>query len=143
MEGSCAVIHEESRTTVRKVLRKGYKGLSARQQADIQRRAREVLEEHGLTSLTVPRVLVIEERSYVMERIDDSKPLYDYTLTPKQLTELKVFLSVMEGNRIIMNDIECYVQPDGRIAIIDFDKCEYTDKKGFVRRKANAFLPCI
>ena len=140
MEGTCAVIKDESPTTVRKVLKRKYKGMSIKDQVAIQRTSLRVIEEHTLTSLTVPRVFVIEERSYVMERIDDSKPLYDYTLTPKQLTELKIFLSVMESKGWILNDIECYVQPDGRIAILDFDKCEPKCSRTQTR-KANPFLP--
>ncbi len=141
MEGTCASIKEESPTTVRKVLKRGYKGMSVKDQVTIQRLAKQVMEEHGLTSLTVPRIITIEERSYVMERIDDSKPLYDYTLTPKQLTELKVFLHTMESKGWFMNDIECFVQPDGKIAILDFDKCSRVTKGE--HRKANVFLPFV
>ena len=142
MEGTCALIKDESPTTVRKVLKRSYKGMSVKDQVSIQKAARRVIEEHGLRSLMVPRVIVIEERSYVMERIDDSKPLYDYALTPTQLTELKIFLSVMESKGWILNDIECYVQPDGRIAILDFDKCEPKCSRT-QERKANPFLPIV
>jgi len=144
MEGACAKILEESPTKVRKVLKRfqDRQSLPVREQAYVQQLARAVVEDNKLSSLVVPCVYEVDGKSYVMDRIDDSKPLYEVT-NPKAdlLVDLKLFLQYMEKKGYIMNDIECYVQPDGRVAIIDFDKCERVDKGG--ERKVNVFLPCI
>ncbi len=139
MEGACGKILEESSTTVRKVMKRNAKGLSAEHQALLQQLVADVLQRENLKTLMTPRVLSIESKSYVMERVDDSLPLYEArTLRPEWIKEIQIFLYCMEQEGWLMNDIELYVQVDGRIAILDFDKCEPTGPGK--HRKANAFL---
>jgi RIO-like serine/threonine protein kinase len=146
MEGACAKIVEESPTKVRKVLKRfqAKESLPVRDQVRVQQIARAVVEDTKLSTLMVPCVYEVDAKSYVMDRIDDSKPLYEVT-NPKAdlIVDLRSFLQRMEQKGYVMNDIECYVQPNGRVAIIDFDKCEKVEQPIVQKRKANAFLPCI
>jgi RIO-like serine/threonine protein kinase len=145
MEGACAKIVEESSTKVRKVLKRfqAKESLPIREQVRVQQIARAVIEDNKLSTLMVPCVYEVDAKSYVMDRIDDSKPLYEVA-NPKAvlISDLKIFLQSMEQKGYSMNDIECYVQHDGRVAIIDFDKCEKVEQPK-VQRKANAFLPFL
>ena len=146
MEGACAKIMEESPTKVRKVLKRfqAKESLPIAEQVRVQQIARAVVEGNKLSTLMVPCVYEVDRKSYVMDRIDDSKPLYEVT-NPKAdlIVDLRSFLQRMEQKGYVMNDIECYVQPNGRVAIIDFDKCEKVEQTIVQKRKANAFLPFL
>jgi len=145
MEGACATIVPIGTNRVMKVLKRGYRGLSAETQAHIQQLAAAVIHDHKLETLVVPIVFSFDKRSYEMERIDDSLPLYEVSNPKGELiADLRSFLRILEQKGWVLDDIECYVQPDGRIAIIDFDKCIQSDGK--VKRRANAYLknlPCV
>ena len=58
-----------------------------------------------------------------MKKIDTSKPTYEYPFNTEQKKELLDFLDILEEKGYVGNDIECYIQPNGKIGIIDFDKC--------------------
>ena len=56
-----------------------------------------------------------------MERIDVSKPLEEprgHTV----LNDLKIFYERAKAAHIFPADYELYIQPDGRVAMVDFDK---------------------
>lgn len=142
MEGACGKIVEETPITVRKVMKRNVKGLSSEQQAHLQQLVAEVIDKEGLRTLLTPRVLLVEPKSYVMERVDDSVPLYEVThLKAEWIKEIQIFLFCMEQEGWLMNDIELYVQPDGRVAVLDFNKCEPTGPGR--HRKTNPFLQCV
>jgi hypothetical protein len=138
MEGSCAKIVEESPEIVRKVLKKAYKGKCANEQFYLQQTACLIVSECKLKHIVVPQVHTLEAKSYTMDRIDTSKPLYEEKVSREVMDELQMFCTAFEEHGWYVNDIECYIQPSGKIAIIDFDKCEAVSTG---TKKANVFLP--
>jgi hypothetical protein len=126
MEGACANIIDESQDVVRKVLKRKYKGKSSAEQFSLQQLAYSIVQEYDLKHIQIPKVYSYDHRSYTMERIDTSKPIYEYKkeVSEYALKELWEFCEFFELKGYFANDIECYLQPSGKIAIIDFDKCE-------------------
>jgi hypothetical protein len=83
--------------------------------------------------LYVPRAWDIQEHQYKMERIDVSRPLeYTAVSTHLVLSELQVFYTMAKHAGIFPADYELYEQPDGRVAMVDFDKFGTWDKTGIV-----------
>jgi hypothetical protein len=142
MEGACANILDESQTIVRKVLKRKYKGKSSAEQFSLQQLAYSILQEYDMKHIQIPKVYMYDQRSYTMDRIDTNKPIYECKSEVSEcaLKELRHFCEVFELKGYFANDIECYLQPSGKIAIIDFDKCEavYTGS-----RKENVFIPTL
>lgn len=139
MEGACGTIVDENEKVVRKVLKRKYKGKSAFEQYTLQKLAIQVVEEYKLKTIYIPHVYSYDQRSYTMDRVDTSIPLYEFEVKYEVIEELKQFCSGMESKGFFANDIECYVQPNNKIAILDFDKCERV--VAGEKRKANPFLP--
>jgi hypothetical protein len=139
MEGACANIIDESPNIVRKVLKRKYKGKSAKDQFTLQELACCVVEEAKLKNILVPRVYSFNKNSYTMDRIDTSTPIYEVEVSVEAKKELHIFCEEFEKKGYFANDIECYLQPNGQIAIIDFDKCEEVCNGEL--RKANPFVP--
>lgn len=140
MEGTCGNILDESLTTVRKVLKRKYKGKTAKEQFSLQQLAYSIVQEYDMKHIQIPKVYTYDQRSYTMERIDTNKPIYEYKsyISEYALKELWNFCDVFESLGYFANDIECYLQPSGKIAIIDFDKCEQVIAGQ--SRKANPFV---
>jgi hypothetical protein len=126
MEGTCGNILDESQTIVRKVMKKKYKGKSAKEQFSLQQLAYSTVEEYDMKYIQIPKVYTYDHRSYTMDRIDTTKPIYECKSEDVEyaLKELRDFCYAFESKGYFANDIECYLQPSGKIAIIDFDKCE-------------------
>lgn len=140
MEGACANILDESHDIVRKVLKRKYKGKSAALQFSLQQLAYSIVQEYDFKHILVPKVYSYDHRSYTMDRIDTNKPIYEFKNQVPEcaLNELMTFCYAFELKGYFTNDIECYLQPSGHIAIIDFDKCEPVVKGD--SRKPNAFV---
>ena len=139
MEGACANIIDESQNVVRKVLKRKYKGKSSAEQFSLQQLAYSIVREYDMKHIQIPKVYTFDHRSYTMDRIDTSKPIYECKseVTEYTLNELHTFCDIFESKGYFANDIECYLQPNGKIAIIDFDKCEAVGKGS---RKSNPFI---
>lgn len=130
MEGACGkiLITEDPNVVIKKVHRRKRAqqrtcSLKAEEQAKMQEWARDLCESQGFQLLYVPRAWSPTTHTYKMERIATEDPL---PLTDIQghavLSELKVFYAKAQRLGIFPADYELYVQPDGRVAMIDFDK---------------------
>lgn len=107
--------------------------LTAEQQARMQEWARGVCHSAGFKLLFVPRAWDADKYQYKMDRIYVDKPLE--VLDAKSLPvfdELKVFYATAKACCIFPADYELYVQPDGRVAMVDFDKFATWSPKGEV-----------
>ena len=97
--------------------------LRAEDQARMQEWARSTCVKAGFRLLFVPRAWDAEKHSYKMDRIQVDKPL---ELTDVKghavLEELKAFYAAAMAASVFPADYELYVQPDGKIAMVDFDK---------------------
>jgi RIO-like serine/threonine protein kinase len=143
MEGACGKILpcEDEGYIIKKIhRRKGpqqrTESLRAEEQYQMQEWARLVAApEHGFSLLFVPKAKDPEKHQYKMERINVSKPISMLeTNTVKGLKpELQKFYRVAKQSGIFPADFELYMQPDGRVAMIDFDKFATWEKNGSVR----------
>lgn len=113
-EGSTSWVYLiEPKKTVKKVLKRGTKGLTAYEQFKIQSIAHKITCD--FKELFVPKSLSWSKYSYTMEYVDTNKPV-------NTSTELNEFCKIIKQYGYIAFDYEMYLQPDGRIALIDFGR---------------------
>ena len=130
MEGACGRIlsTDDPQVVIKKVYRRNRpqqrtSSLRAEEQARTQEWARGICVSLGFKILFVPRAWDAEKHQYKMDRIDVSQPIseVDYK-THKVFPELKTFYAKMKQQGVYPADYELYLQPDGRVAMVDFDK---------------------
>jgi len=122
MEGACGKIVEEANGTVVKKIHRHLKSRAkchgAQKQCEIQQWASQLLTpKNGFTTLYVPRAWGAQERQYSMEKIHCAEEV-----SPAEVEELKLFYAEAKNVGIFPCDYELYRQPNGRVAMIDFDK---------------------
>jgi len=130
MEGACGKILSTENPNV--VIKKLYRrkrahqnscSLNAEQQARKQEWARSLCYREGFTLLFVPRAWDAEPFQYKMDRIQVDKPLEVLEAkTHAVFEELVAFYKAAKRYNIFPADYELYIQPDGRVAMVDFDK---------------------
>lgn len=130
MEGACGKILPTDNPAV--VLKKVHRrnrpqqrtcSLGAEQQARMQEWARSLCVQARFSMLFVPRAWDADKHSYKMDRIRVDTPLEVLdTKDHPVLSELKVFYAMAQKALVFPIDYELYVQPDGRVAMVDFDK---------------------
>lgn len=134
MEGACGKIltTDDPNVVIKKVHRRNRPqqrtcSLKAPEQAQMQEWARRLCKAQGFQLLYVPRAWDADTHTYKMERIVTEKPLEPQG--HPVLAELKVFYTKAQEQGIFPADYELYLQPDGRVAMIDFDKfgCWFPD----------------
>lgn len=124
-EGSNGRIYAHPTRGIVKVVKRGICGLDFSSQMRIHRLCHQILTEAG-GRFFVPALLPNDTfdimcTEYRMERIDTSRPVtlaHDYSLLPEFIALWKK----MWYHGFALYDFELYQQPDGRIALIDFDK---------------------
>ena len=124
-EGACGKIFETSDPeVVIKRLRRGHrKSHGAEEQCRIQSKISQILcEGNGFKLLFAPRAWGATDNQYSMERIDCTRPVdpLNYSLDLKR--DLIILYMKTNAYEIFPCDYELYLQPDGRVALIDFDK---------------------
>lgn len=125
MEGASGkIIEEADGTVVKKVhrhLKQRAKCHGAQKQCEIQQWAARLLTpENGFTILYAPRAWITQKQQqheYSMEKIHCVEEV-----APAEVAELKLFYARAKEVGIFPCDYELYRQPDGRVAMIDFDK---------------------
>jgi len=130
MEGACGriVSTDDPQVVIKKVYRKSRPqqrtcSLRAEEQARMQEWARCVCVSLGLKTLFVPRAWDAEKYQYKMDRIDVSQPISEADYKKhKVFADLKAFYTKVKQQGVYPADYELYLQPDGRVAMVDFDK---------------------
>lgn len=130
MEGACGKVlaTEDPAIVVKQVYRKARAhrrttSLRAPEQAKMQLWARRICTMKTFKILFVPRAWDAEAHQYKMDRIDVSDPIDLVTVkTHAVAAELKEFYQQAKKEGIFPADFELYLQPDGRVAMVDFDK---------------------
>lgn len=84
---------------------------------------------NGYTVLFVPRAWDPMAHQYTMQRINTDQPITNEGI-PEE--ELKKFYADAKTEGIFPCDYELYKQPDGRVAMIDFDKFGRWQENGIV-----------
>lgn len=127
MEGACGVIisTDDPTVVVKRIYKRSgphrrIKSHRAPMQCTIQSWAHDLCQpSNGYSVLYVPRAWDAEEHQYKMERIDITTPLMNEGIP---VDELKAFYKDAKTEGIFPCDYELYKQPDGRVAMVDFDK---------------------
>jgi hypothetical protein len=139
MEGACGkiLITEDPSVVIKKVHRRNRaqqrtSSLRAEEQARMQKWARGLCASLKLPLLFVPRAWDAEKYQYKMEKIDVSHPLLEPRTHPV-LADLKIFFAKAKQESIFPADYELYIQPDGRVAMVDFDKFAIWNADGSVQ----------
>lgn len=130
MEGACGKIltSENPAVVIKKVHRRNRPhqrtgSLTAQQQCEMQERCREICRVIGARILFIPRAWDAEAFQYKMTRISVDKPLEILDAkTHPVFDELKAFYAKCRTHTIFPADFELYEQPDGTVAMVDFDK---------------------
>jgi hypothetical protein len=131
MEGACGKIldTDDPKVVLKKLHRRNRAqqrtcSLNAEQQVKMQEKVRSLCVAAGLTQLFVPRAWLAQEAySYKMDRIDVSVPLpVAEVVTHPVVKDLKAFFQLAQEQGVFPADFELYVQPDGRVAMVDVDK---------------------
>lgn len=141
MEGACGKIldTEAPNVVIKKIHRRRRaqqrtNSLSAEEQAAMQTWAASVCRTAGFSRLFVPKAWGAEKNLYKMERIQTDTPLELAKVVDHPVrTELQQFYSFARKASIFPADYELYIQPDGRVAMIDFDKFASWQEDGSVR----------
>lgn len=129
-EGACGKIldTEDRAIVIKKVhrhLKHRAKCLNAEKQCQMQMWAHELLTPaNGFSVLYTPRAWYRDEdrHQYSMGRIDCSHEVDAFSASAATTNELKLFYEKAKEIGIFPCDYELYRQPDGRVALIDFDK---------------------
>lgn len=140
MEGACGKIltTEDPNVVLKKVYRRNRPqqrscSLRAEAQATMQECMRNLCVQEKLDLLYVPRAWDAEKHSYKMDRIEVDKPLeVTATLDAGVLKELRRFYRAAMAQGIFPLDYELYLQRDGRVAMVDFDKFSVWNKEGTI-----------
>lgn len=128
MEGASARIEStEDHTVVIKRMKRGVKGsLPIKRQYEIQTWSSDFLSpDNGFKILQTPRAWSPEEKQYKMERIDDAQMIsYEDVKSVEGLeAEIKRYVREAKTQKgLYPNDFELYRQPNGAVALLDFDK---------------------
>lgn len=138
MEGASGRIEATNKKNiVRKVVysrsssQKKTSSLRAPAQAAMQKRMRNLTKEFKL--LFVPDVYEIANTSYTMDRVDVSKPIEMMSIQEYSVfSEIQKFFQLCRSEGIYPADFELYEQPDGRVALLDFDKFATWAKDGSI-----------
>ena len=97
-------------------------------QQKIQQWSNQIVQPPNFQILRVPAAFEIstspKATAYVMERIDTTQPEdLSHPLVPQQLIkELLLYYYLCSQQGYFPNDYELYKQPDGKYALLDFDK---------------------
>lgn len=125
-EGACGKIYETKQqgVVVKRLRRDRRKSHGAKEQCRIQCKISQILcEGNGFKLLFAPRAWGATDNQYSMERIDCSRPLDILGNEVDGLSqELAILYIKAMAYEIFPCDYELYLQPNGRVALIDFDK---------------------
>lgn len=111
-EGSTSYVYV-SGEYVQKVLKHGCRNrsLCVKKQFIVHLIAYEIVKDFKV--LIIPRPISYDEKSYIMERVNTEYPI-------SMCEEIPLFIEKMRNKGYEPYDYELYLQPNGRIAMIDF-----------------------
>ena len=117
--GSILLENWTSRTVTKKTKKK-----SIENEYNIHKICYDLSIKNNFVSLKVPKVFDISEnkKSYTMERIDDANMVTNIFDIEEELIS---FLSLLQSQNIKAYDYELYLQENGSIYMIDFDKFSF------------------
>ena len=123
-EGTNGVVYSTSKELIVKKVKRNGTGANAVQQGKLHTLAHSIINDNELKIIRVPKLVSYDEKTIIMEKIDDSYPYYGTeSINNKPFCEeLIIFYNEFKKNNYIPVDYECFLQKDGSIVILDFDK---------------------
>jgi hypothetical protein len=132
-EGSNGIVEDTSSRTVTKRCKRKATGYPADVQKEIHKEALGILADPFYTILKVP--FLVEGPLYEMQRIDVDTPIFlgESGLSFPRLTEelMSFWRSMWYLHGYAAWDFELYLQEDGSVMMIDFDKFKKNLEPGF------------
>jgi len=131
-EGTNGTIRHHSETTVVKTCRRRATGYSADEQKEIHEIVLKILNNSFYTVLRAP--YLVKSSVYEMERVDVETPIFlgvedripaGFDLS-RLIEELVCFWKALWSRGHAAWDFELYVQEDGSVVILDYDKFKKT-----------------
>jgi hypothetical protein len=124
MEGAASTVTPAGPLWVKKTMRRGHRGLTATEQFILQG----WIAARRWGRVFAPSVRACESNSYEMREVDTQGDPWFLENLPHvfraDLARLQAAVAAELGYQLW--DVEFYLQPDGRVAMIDFDKCTRT-----------------
>ena len=144
MYGSCGRIEQSVNNTVIKSNKRKCNNLSIQEQFSLQKIAYNITNKFKI--IKIPKPLELFNKSYSMEKIDDNFPYYAQESKNNELfiKELIIFYKEFIKEGYYPYDYECFMQKDGKIFILDFDKFIKIDKINKLNQElllVGAFIP--
>ena len=125
-QGACGYIYETSEpdVVIKRMRRVRSKSHGAREQCRIQSKISQILcKGNGFNLLFAPKAWGATDKEYSMQRIECSRPVNILNNDIDGLNqELAIFYMKAMAYVIFPCDYELYLQDDGRVALVDFDK---------------------
>ena len=127
MEGATSIVHKLKNGWVRKTLKRKAKksnSHSAAKQIEIQQwSARTLVPENGFKLLFTPEAKRnnANANSILMREIDTSKPI-EKIKDAGLVKEILAYFAAAKKSGYYPSDFELYEQPNGTVALLDFDK---------------------
>jgi hypothetical protein len=134
MEGATSFVTNIGEGWVKKTLKRSVKRSSItpmEKQLEVQTWSAGILKpENGFKLLFTPAAKPGQSKNtYLMEKINISRPI-EKIEEPKLVAEVLNYFSLAKQNNLYPSDFELYEQPDGRIALVDFDKYGQIEASG-------------
>ncbi len=123
-EGSNGIVYSKSFNYICKKIKKNGYGMNVIDQYKLQEIALNIVEKNNFKIIRVPKLISCEDNIIIMEKIDDSHPYYgeESNYNKEFCEELVIFYNDFKQYNYIPVDYECFLQTDGTVVILDFDK---------------------
>lgn len=121
MEGASSTINIKDGYAI-KTIKRRVKTISIEDQYKVHLIVYNVLNCDKYKILYTPKPIELIKNSYKMEIINDSNMVTNNDFDNKITNELQQFFADMKKFNFFPFDFELYLQPNGKIALIDFDK---------------------
>ncbi len=131
-EGASSYIIIDPVTCTATKRRKYYNEASLMSEYTMHRFVEILLSNSKYKILYTPTTISYSDKEYTMDAINDGYLIMTDNYNDKITAELQEFYRDMSKNEFFPHDFELYLQPDGRIAMIDFDKFGQYDHEGMI-----------
>jgi hypothetical protein len=127
---SYIIIDPITRTATKK--RKRYNEASLMSEYTMHRFVEIVLSAPKYKIIYTPTTITYNAKEYIMDAINDGYLIMAGDYDDKLTAELQEFYRDMRHHTFFPHDFELYLQPDGRVAMVDFDKFGQYDRDGMI-----------
>ena len=123
-EGTNGIVYSKSTDFICKKIKRNGTGMGAKEQYKLQELALSIIDKNNLKIIQIPKLVSCNNNQIIMEKIDDSHPYYgeESNSNKEFCEELIIFYNEFKQYNYIPVDYECFLQSNGIVIILDFDK---------------------